>query len=311
MQDAESHEAWCLTMSGTKDIDVLQMRVEPSLLFELPAKMPALEDVTSFQLVVVLEDQCGFTWRAMPRTKERDTIAFCPRLEDCPRHWCSAKTKPNHSYLRALASAATKAQPKIDEVRHGEKATYYLELLGLQLKSISGGLLALEDGEFPAPKRRRRDELEDIEDEAVDMQAIEDEVDEEDPTLDFDALEDALEAEIRGAGMQDNIDNLEEPEEPPACEDEDSKETIANDPAQVNHRWGHLRLRCDTTPRATRSRGSVHALSIGKAKEQVAKRHTSWIMEFRSTTRPPKHYLGFDTGLTRQRTTIDNVHIAG
>ena len=112
----------------------------------------------------------------------------------------------------------------------------------MQPKAISDGQLALDDGEgeFPAPKRRRQGQLEELDDGAVDVLAIQDEVDEENPELDFDALENALEAEILGAELQANIDDLEEPSdgEEQVAIDEEAKETIANDPTQVNHKWG-------------------------------------------------------------------------
>ena len=230
---------------------MLQTRVDPSPLFELPAEMPPLQDLTSYQLVLVLEEQCGFTWRKMPGKKEREVIAFVPALEDCPRHWCSGKAKPNHAYLRALAAAATMPQAKIEKVMHGENHSYYLELLGLQPKRSNAPMaLDNDEGEFPAPKRRRQDQLA-LDDGEVDVEAIQDKVDAADLEFDFDALEQALEAELTGANLQESVANLEEPSdgEGEAGDDEDVKEIMANDPAAVNHRWGAFHFTLKYNPK--------------------------------------------------------------
>ena len=207
-----------------------------------------LKDLTSYQFVIFLEDELFFEWRAMPKAKERDASAF-RRIENSPRVWCSGKAKVNHTYLRALAVAAREPEQEINEVRHGESNGYYLQILGLQPRSDSTNVLALDDGEqceFPARKRARRQALEDGE---VDFQAIEDavaeEVEEVVGGLDFDELEHALEAELHGVDVQENVYALEvsqsEPEEDRVGIDEDIKEIVADNPAAAgNHTWDFL-----------------------------------------------------------------------
>ena len=59
-------------------------------------------------------------------------------------------------YLRALATAVG-SEGDIVEVIHGEKHSYYLDLLGLSIEKKEPQQLSLDDGEidFPAPKRKR------------------------------------------------------------------------------------------------------------------------------------------------------------
>ena len=68
--DTEIHEEWLLTDEGTWRVESIRSRVEPVPLFALPSYLPMIEDMTTYQMVLHLENNCGFMWMNMPRKTE-------------------------------------------------------------------------------------------------------------------------------------------------------------------------------------------------------------------------------------------------
>ena len=146
-------------------------------------------------------------------------------------------------YLRSLATAARSegAIGAIGEVRHGQKHTYYLALLGLNVENKESQPLALDDGDidFPAPKRGR--DAPPVEDGDVEEPDMEDD-DVEQALLDLD-FEEALAAELE---MLDAVDVQECLDEHVEDRDEgdgdagndEGRELAVSNPSSFNHKWG-------------------------------------------------------------------------
>ena len=136
VEDTEVHKAWVLTTEGTRRVEVLHGRVNAMPLFDLPLVLPKIADMTSYQLVLFLEEQCEFTWIAMPKRQgDRIAISFRPTDAMTPRFWATGRAVVNRYYLRALATTAAHPGGGIDEVQHGQTHGYYLSLLGLDKKN--------------------------------------------------------------------------------------------------------------------------------------------------------------------------------
>ena len=54
-----------MTAKGTRAVEFLNTRIEPSLLFELPPVLQKLKDMTVYQLILFLEERGGFQWLRM------------------------------------------------------------------------------------------------------------------------------------------------------------------------------------------------------------------------------------------------------
>ena len=136
---------------------MLHSRVDPAPLFDLPEVLPSIENMSSYHLILYIEDKCDFSWCRMPSKKQdRLAISFRPHDPSTPGFWFSGRACIVHMYLRSLA-AAVGLEGDIVEVIHGQKHSYYLELLGISVDKNATQPLALDDGEidFPAPKRKR------------------------------------------------------------------------------------------------------------------------------------------------------------
>ena len=145
-------------------------------------------------------------------------------------------------YLRSLVTAVS-LERDIVEVIHGQKHSYYLDLLGIHVEKNAPQPLALDDGEidFPAPKRKR--DILALED--GDIEEPDGADDNVDPALlDFD-FEEALAAELElqdVIGAQDLLDEHIEDHgggdgDAGADDDEERERAVAN-PSEYNHKWG-------------------------------------------------------------------------
>ena len=82
--DTEIHEEWLLTDGGTRRVESIRSRVELVPMFALPSDLPMIEDMTTYQLVLHLENDCGFMLMNVPRKIEE--ISFRPNDPSSPRH---------------------------------------------------------------------------------------------------------------------------------------------------------------------------------------------------------------------------------
>lgn len=165
LENTDFYEAWGPTAEATCQLEMIHAWTAHSPLFELPPALPPIDALSSYQMVVMLEDNVQFTWCRLPAKQEqRLAIAYLPQSVESPRFWCSGKAKIDHMYLRCLVTAAAETRKGIMEVNHGQDHAYYLELLGLDVTKRTSGKLAVDDGgEFPDAKRRRDLALEDSE----------------------------------------------------------------------------------------------------------------------------------------------------
>ena len=74
-EDTSAHKAWCLSIKGAQQIELLHGRINPAPLFKLQDELPRIEDMSSYHCVSFLEDKCSFIWFSMPR-KPLDRIAI-------------------------------------------------------------------------------------------------------------------------------------------------------------------------------------------------------------------------------------------
>ena len=120
-------------------MELINGRVDPIPLFKLPDELPKIKDMTAYQMVLYLEQHCGFAWCRMPsKPADRAAISFRPPDRSTPRFWCTGKAKVHPMYLRALAEASAGSSLKIDEVLHAERLSYYCVLLGIEQKEKGG-----------------------------------------------------------------------------------------------------------------------------------------------------------------------------
>ena len=279
VEDTSAHESWCLTLEGTKRLEVVHIRKDPIPVFKLPPTLPMIKDLSSYQLVLFLENHCNFTWCPLPkRTCDRQAISFRPADPGSPRFWISSNQgKINHLYLRALAAASEDSTLAV-EVLHAQQVSYYAVLLGLedakkaklkmtktkttkptttkqqqqqqQQKACSKLAIDDGDGDFPEPAavaKRPREPLAVEDDDLNPPIALEDL--EDDDVLEL-SLEEMLEAALTDEWIQDQADELEDviedamlPDIPPPDGDEDIAQSRAGrDPSTMNHTSGPFRF---------------------------------------------------------------------
>ena len=219
-----------------------------------------------------------------------------------------------HMYLRALATAA--AQADIAEVQHGQRRSYYLSLLGLEVKKAPEKL-ALDDGEFDLPMKRKRDEDLMLEDGDVDplMSEDGDEV-EGNVELDFDDFEAALAAELQLEDIEEQQDMLDthleggdEGGNEDQYDDYDGRPPAAQDPSQHNFKWGDFRFTLKRRKAPTHTRGNARALSTGGVnktgcrKTYVVRSGTgmSWAAQSEVTLDALRHWANQALRFDRQR----------
>ena len=242
-EETAVYKAWHLSIKGSQQVEMLHSRVDPTPLFDLPEVLPCIENMSTYSLILYLEDRCGFVWCQMPRKKQdRASISFRPADPATPRFWCSGGAWVDHMYLRALATAVG-SEGNIVEVLHGERHSWYLELLGISVEKKQKQQLSLDDGEadFPNPKRTR--ETPALEDGDIEEPAEEDQdVDHALVDLDF---EEALAAELELAGITEDVNDLDEHidgddgDDGAAAVDQDKeREDAAANPSEHNHQWG-------------------------------------------------------------------------
>ena len=166
LENTNVHERWCISLEGTNKLELLHQRIEPSHVFKLPPALPMIQDMTSFQLALFLENHCRFSWVRLPKkTADREALSFRPTDAQCPRVWCSSgRGKMDHYYLQALASASEELALAIAEVVHAQTRSYYMGLLGLEDQKKVVQKLAIDDGDgdfpaAPAAKTRAREPL--------------------------------------------------------------------------------------------------------------------------------------------------------
>ena len=243
-EDTAAYKAYCLTVKGSQQVEMLHSRVDPSPLSDLPAVLPAIENLSSYHLILYLEDRCGFNWCKMPSKKaDRRAISFRHADRGSPRFWCSGQACIDHHYLRALATAAS-SESDIVEVIHGEKHSYYLELLGISVQKDGPQPLAVDDGEidFPEPKRKRDNPV--LEDGDIEEPDEEDEDDNVAAILDLD-FEEALAAELaldhiveQQDIIDDHIDADHGGDGAAGAENDQERQRAMINPSEYNHKWG-------------------------------------------------------------------------
>ena len=254
LENTDFHEAWGLTAKATSEIEMLHSRTNPSPCFELPPSLPPIASMTSYQLVLMLEDNFRFSWCPLPRKlQDRIGISFLPRDAGSPRFWCSSKAKIVHMYLRSLVAAASDSSLDIIEVKHGEGHGFYLELLGLDVQTQRAGKLAIDDGEGDFPSAKRGRGLKDADD---GVPAFEDEELEEAlcALLDEDESGMLLDANVNADIIEEQAHDIAEDLPEAGVDDvaDDGVDDAANDypevVSQYNHTWGAFTFTMKRTP---------------------------------------------------------------
>ena len=281
LEDTEVHQAWALTMEGTKQVEMLHGRTNPSLVFELPVEAPANANMSSYHLVVFLEERYGFQWIGLPqKIVDRTALSFRPADISSPRFWSTGCRPIDPMYLRALAVAAAQSDDGITEVKHGQKHSYYLSILGLDAPQQSRTRLALDDRDMDFPMKRHCDalEMEDapvLDDGNVDPLLLEDEQEGLDK-LDFDDFEAALAAELQLEDIevqQDVLDDRDEGGNGVGTGNDDGQSNPALEPSTLNFQWGVYRFTLKNRRRQNRIRGSAAALFTRRIRQQDVARH--------------------------------------
>ena len=79
IEETDLYESWALTAEGTARVEVVNRRINPTPLFQVQSPLPKIQDMSSYELVLLLEEQWSFAWCRLPRKMaEREAICFRP-----------------------------------------------------------------------------------------------------------------------------------------------------------------------------------------------------------------------------------------
>ena len=124
--DTDNDTLWELTSLGAASLQCSRMLAAPKPVASLYREVPAVEDITAFELATRLREE-GWTWRRLPRKmSDRPALAY---EGDSTKVWYSLSHDVDRHYLACLFNAGVLLEQGAGGIHHGRPPKYYKCLL--------------------------------------------------------------------------------------------------------------------------------------------------------------------------------------
>ena len=125
---------WCLTSLGAASLQCSRILAAPKSVASLYRDVPAVEDVTAFEMATRLRED-GWAWRRLPKKlSDRPALAY---QEHSAKVWYSLSHDVDKYYLACLFNAGVIFELGLSSIDHGRPLKYYKCLMAGDLEGAA------------------------------------------------------------------------------------------------------------------------------------------------------------------------------